>query len=106
MNTGQESGYWCPHGRLSIQRLSTGGNPIEIVPGGAFNAVVLGNVGYGDGGGVYLPSRCTPQCVHYRRRLWRWRRGRCALESQSLYGPALLLAVALLVAVLGNRLCP
>lgn len=72
-----EKRKWCPHGRISIQKISAG--EIEIVPFGGFNTIV------DDTNTVHRPALCCEQCAHFQKNFMG--RERCALEPSSLFFP-------------------
>lgn len=85
---------WCPLSRVSIQQREVG--RINAVQTGAFNFVIQQMP---DGGEMtFIPVTCLgARCALYRKSLFPWRSGMCAVAGQQ--GPLPLVLSVLSLAV-------
>ncbi|WP_303995710.1 hypothetical protein [Desulfovibrio piger] len=88
---------WCPLARVSIQQREVG--RINAVQTGAFNFVIQQMP---DGGEMtFIPVTCLgARCALYRKSLFPWRSGMCAVAGQPGLLPSVLsvLSVAVVAA--------
>lgn len=89
--------FWCPMGRISLQRGSSQPK-IDVVPGGAFNVALT----FAPNSAAHGAARYPAVCIGNRCALWKkglfGRYGHCGLIAPSSLWPVCVLAGVALVA--------
>lgn len=97
MRESDASEFWCPMGRISLQKGSSQPK-IDVVPGGAFNVALTFAPNSAAHGAARYPSVCIgKKCALWKRGLF-GRYGHCGLISSSPLWPLYLFAALALAA--------